>query len=163
VDTYSYKQKTEGKQFIDFKKRVDQKYVDSIKQIFLIVDNTSIHKYNKVKETLAKLHPRIHLVFLPTRSPNLNLIEVRWLYWMHRQAIKNSIFLKEQDIGKAVSDWTYDYTKNHAGRTSSISLQEVSCVYITVNLTFFYNYYQLLKCIKKKVLGYSTVLKDTEL
>ncbi len=46
--------------------------------------------------------------------------------WMHRQAINNSIFLNEQDIGKAVSDWTYDYNKKHAGKTSSISLQEES-------------------------------------
>jgi len=43
-----------------------------------------------------------------------------------RQAIKNSIFLKEQDIGKAVSGWTYTYNKKHAVKTSSISLQEES-------------------------------------
>ena len=124
--THSYKQKTRGKQFLDFIKRVDQKYDHSnIKQIFLILDNASIHKSNKVKETLAKHHPRIQLVFLPTRSPDLNLIEVRWM-WMHRQAINNSTFLNEQDIGKAVSDWTYDYNKKHAGKTSRISLQEES-------------------------------------
>jgi len=79
--THSYKQKTGGKQFLDFVNRVDQKYDDSIKQIFLILDNASIHKSNIVKETLARYHPRIQLVFLPTtRSPELNLIEVRWLY-----------------------------------------------------------------------------------
>jgi transposase len=124
VDAY-YKQKT-GKQFLDFIKRVDQKYNDiNIKQIFLILDNVSIHKSNKVKETLARHHPRIHLVFLPTRSPELNLIEVRWL-WMHRQAINNSTFENEQDIGKAVSDWTCDYNKKHECKTSIISLQEGS-------------------------------------
>ena len=53
--------------------------ISNIKQIFLILDNASIHKSNKVKETLAKHHPRIQLVFLPTRSPDLNLIEVRWI------------------------------------------------------------------------------------
>jgi len=46
----------------------------SIKQIFLVLDNVSIHKSNKVKEKLARYHPRIQLVFLPTRSPELNLI-----------------------------------------------------------------------------------------
>ena len=52
--THSYKQKT-GKQFLDFINRVDQKYDDSnIKKIFLILDNTSIHKSNIVKETLAR-------------------------------------------------------------------------------------------------------------
>jgi transposase len=79
--THGYKQKT-GKQFLDFVNRVDQKYDDSIKQIFLILDNVSVHKSNRVKQTIAKCHPRIQLVFLPTRSPELNLIEVRWL-WMH--------------------------------------------------------------------------------
>jgi len=122
--THGYRKKTEGKQFLDFIKRVDQKYDNkNIKQIFLVLDNVSIHKSNKVKQTMAKHHPRIQLVFLPTRSPELNLIEVRWL-WMHRQAINNSTFLNEQDISKAVSDWTCDYNKKHAGKTSSISLQE---------------------------------------
>jgi hypothetical protein len=37
-----------------FIKRVDQKYDNNnIKQIFLILDNVSIHKSNKVKETLS--------------------------------------------------------------------------------------------------------------
>jgi len=42
----------------------------------------------------------------------------------HRQAINNSTFENEQDIGKAVYDWTIDYNKKHAGKTSSIGLQE---------------------------------------
>ena len=122
--THGYKQKT-GKQFLDFIKKVDQKYDDNVRQIFLVLDNVSIHKSNKVKETLARHNPRIQLVFLPTRSPDLNLIEVRWL-WMHRQAINNSTFLNELDIGKAVSDWTCDYNKKHTGKTSINSLQEGS-------------------------------------
>ncbi len=66
----------EGKQFLDFINRVNQKYDDSIKPIFLVLDNISIHRSNKVKETIARDHPRIHLIFLPTRSPELNLIKV---------------------------------------------------------------------------------------
>ena len=77
--THGYRRKT-AKQFLDFINRiVDQKYDDSIKQIFLILGNASIHKSNKVKAILSKYHPRIHLVFLPTRFPELNLIEVRWM------------------------------------------------------------------------------------
>ena len=120
--THSYKQKI-GKQFLDFIKRVDQKYDDNIGQIFLLLDNISIHKSNKVKQSIARNHPRIPLVFLPTRSPELNLIEVRWM-WMHRQAINNSTFENEQDIGKAVSDWTINYNKKHVGKMSIISLQK---------------------------------------
>ncbi len=100
--THSYKKKT-GKQFLDFAKRVDQKYDSSVKQkIFLVLDNASIYNSNKVvKEKISKYHPRITLVFLPTRSPELNLTELRWL-WIHKQAINNSIFENERDIGKAV-------------------------------------------------------------
>ena len=123
VDSWLQKKKT-GKQFLDFIKRVDQKYGSNIKQVFLVLDNVSIHKSNKVKETIVKYHPRIHPAFLPTRSPELNLIEVRRWLWMHRQAINNSTFQNEQDIGKAVSGWTCNYNKKHTGKTSMNSLHE---------------------------------------
>ena len=74
--THGYKKKT-GKQLLDFIKMVDQKHDDSIKQIFLALDNISIHKSNKVKQTVARYRPRIQFVFLPTRSAKLNLTEVR--------------------------------------------------------------------------------------
>jgi len=46
---------------------------------------------------------------------------------MHKQAINNSTFENEQDIGKAVSDWAINYNKKHAAcKTSTISLQERS-------------------------------------
>ncbi len=85
-----YKKKT-GKQFIDFLKRVDRRYSDkNIQNIFLVLDNLSAHKSNKVKEEISKCCPRIKFVFLPVRSPKLNLIEVRWL-WLQRQTINNQI------------------------------------------------------------------------
>jgi transposase len=121
VWTHGYKQNT-GKQCLDFIKRVDQKYNDNIRQIFLVLDNVSIYRSNMEKQTIARYQPRIHLVFLPTQSPELNLIEVRWL-WMHRQAINNSTFENERNIGEAVYDWTRDYNKKHATKTSTISLQ----------------------------------------
>lgn len=127
--THGYRKKT-GKQFLDFIDRIDKKYDSSIKQIFLVLDNVSIHKSNKVKQTMAKHHPRIHLVFLPTRSPELNLIEVRWM-WMQRQAINNSTFENEYDIGKAVSDWTINYNKKHVGKMSINSLHEQSIFVFT--------------------------------
>ncbi|MDR4490223.1 MAG: transposase [Candidatus Nitrosocosmicus sp.] len=123
--THGYKQNIIGKQFLDFIKRIDQKCDNSIKQIFLVLDNVSIHKSNKVKQTIARCHPGIQLVILPTRTPELNLIEVRWL-WLHRQAINNSSFLNEWDIGKAVSEWTCNYNKKHGFQASMISLHEKS-------------------------------------
>ena len=88
--THCYRNKT-GKQFIDFIKRVDRKYNLEIKKIFVVLDNVSIHRSKKVQETIQKHYPRIDLVFQPTRSPELNLIEVRWM-WMQRKVINNSTF-----------------------------------------------------------------------
>lgn len=48
------KRKT-GKQFLDFIERIDQqKYDSSVKRIYLILDNISIHKSNKVRQTISK-------------------------------------------------------------------------------------------------------------
>ena len=74
--THSYRNKT-GKQFLDFIKCIDIKYdSSSVKQIFLVLDNASIHRSKKVRETIQKYHHRINFLFLPTRSPELNLIEL---------------------------------------------------------------------------------------
>ena len=48
-----------------------------------------------------KKHSRIVLVFLPTKAPELNLIEVRWM-WMQSMAINNNIFENESDIGEVL-------------------------------------------------------------
>jgi len=122
MNIHCYQKKT-GKQFVDFLKRLDRRYDKTIKNIFLVLDNLSVHKSKKVKERLSKLCPRIKFVFLPVRSPKLNLIEVRWL-WLQRQAINNATFKDEQEIGRAtVSKWKDIYNKNH-GRAIINALQE---------------------------------------
>jgi len=113
--THCYKNKTSD-QFIDFLRRIDSRYDSSIKTIFVVLDNASIHRSKKTRNAITRYHPRIVLVFLPTRSPELNLIEVRWM-WLQRQAINNSTFRNESDIGKAVSNWTDKYNINHGNTT----------------------------------------------
>jgi transposase len=133
MHVHCYRNKT-GKQFVDFLKRVDKRYDKNIQNIFLVLDNLSAHKSKMVKEVLAKYCPRIKLVFLPVRSPELNLIEVRWL-WLQRQAINNSTFKDGQEIGQAVSKWKNIYNKIMAKQSQIFYKREYSCVYTTVNLT----------------------------
>jgi hypothetical protein len=114
-----YYKKRNSHQFLDFIRRVDSSYDCCIKRIFVVLDNTSIHKAKKVREVLSRYHPRITLVFLPIRSPKLNLIEVRWT-WLHRKAINNSTFGSEKDIGKAVNDWTNNYNATHGRRVNNV-------------------------------------------
>ena len=116
-----YRNKT-GKQFVDFLKRVDKRYDKNIRNIFLVLDNLSAHKSKMVQKEISKYCPRIKLVFLPIRSPELNLIEVRWL-WLQRQAINNSTFKDDQEIGRTVSKWKNIYNKNH-GRAITNVLQK---------------------------------------
>ena len=99
--THCYQQK-KSNQFIDFIERVDSSYDLNIKRIFLVLDNASIHKSKKTKEALSKHHPRITLVFLPTKSPKLNVIEVRWM-WLQRKAIDNSTVQKSFTVMTSLS------------------------------------------------------------
>ena len=59
---------------------------------------------------------------------------------MQRQAaINNPTFLNEQDIGKAVYDWTIDITKNmEAKQAVLVYRRKHPCVYTTVNLRFYF-------------------------
>lgn len=126
--THCYKNK-KSKQFVDFIERVELLYHDSnIKNIFIVLDNASIHRSKKVIDRLKSYHPRISLVFLPVRSPELNLIEVRWM-WMQRQAINNSTFTKESDIGKAVNDWTDNYNQTHNKMTRNTLHNELIALF----------------------------------
>ena len=109
-------------------RRVDSRYDSNIKTIFVVLDNASIHRSKKTRNAIVHNYPLIVLVFLPTRSPQLNLIEVRWM-WL-RKAINNSTFRNESDIGKAVSDWTCNYNNSHHGSITRNSLHnELMCLF----------------------------------
>ena len=90
--THCYKKKN-SKEFIDFIQRVDSLYMIPVsKQYYYLywIIYLSIHKAKKVKEAISHYYPRITLVFLPIKSPELlNLIEVRWM-WLQRKAINNN-------------------------------------------------------------------------
>ncbi len=124
MHVHCYRKKT-AKQFIDFLKRVDRRYDDKdIKNIFLVLDNLSVYKSKRLQKEISKCCPRIKFVFLPVRSPELNLIEVRWL-WLQRQAINNSTFKDEQEIGRVVSKWKYIYNKKHARAITNILQEDI--------------------------------------
>ncbi len=95
-----------------------------ISLLFLIIYQHINQRWQK-KEEMSKCCPRIKFVFLPVRSPELNLIEVRWLWLQRQQAINNSTFKNEQEIGQAiVSKWKKIYNKNHDSKAITNILQE---------------------------------------
>ena len=80
---------------LDFYSRIVQGYVDSQivieffdefslkieKETVVIIDNASIHTSKKFKNKLKKWKAKgLHLKYLPTYSPELNLIEIVWRF-----------------------------------------------------------------------------------
>ncbi len=122
---YNAIKRKQRKQFIDFLKRVDRRYDENIQNIFLVLDNLSAHRSKKNKKAISKCCPRIKFVFLPVRSPKINLIEVRWV-WLQRQTINNFTFKDEQEIGRAVSKCKKIYNKNHSKAITDILIVNTS-------------------------------------
>ena len=65
---------------IELGKKLLKKYPEIEKTIYWIVDNAKYHRARIFKEWL-KAHPRIKILFLPSYSPNLNLIERLWKFF----------------------------------------------------------------------------------
>lgn len=66
--------------------------------IFVILDNAKYHYSWKVREFLKK--SRIKLVFLPSYSPNLNLIERLWKFFK-KKVLYNTYYEKLEDFRQA--------------------------------------------------------------
>ena len=90
----------------------------------LVLYNLSAQKSRMVKKEISKCCPRIKFVFLPMRSLEITLIEVRWL-WLQRKAINNTTFKDEQEISRAVSKWNDIYNKIHSRAITNISQEDI--------------------------------------
>lgn len=67
-------------------------------KIYLILDNASHHRHRALKPFLKK-HRRLKTVFLPTYSPNLNLIERLWRFF-HQKVTNNRYFETFEEFRK---------------------------------------------------------------
>lgn len=76
---------------------LEQKYPLAV-TIFIILDNARYHYSKKVRAFLEK--SRIKLVFLPSYSPNLNLIERLWKFFK-KKVLYNKYYEKLDDFRKA--------------------------------------------------------------
>ena len=126
--THCYKTKTSD-QFIQFIKRVDSRYDSSIKTIFVVLDNASIHRSKKTRNAITRYHPRIVPVFLPTRSrtePDRGKMDV-----VSQTAVKRH--LEMNIIGKAVSNWTVTTTSNMEIQLETVNKNYL--LFITVNIS----------------------------
>jgi transposase len=94
---------------------------------FVVLDNASAHTTPAV-DTFVQAHAtHLELVYLPTYSPHLNLIERLWRY-MRSQLTRNSFFASLSALAQAAVDWL-----NHvpfAQFCSLMSLDEQQLVFL---------------------------------
>jgi hypothetical protein len=71
---------------------------------FVALDNASAHTTPALQPFLDQHRHRLQLVFLPTYSPHLNLIERLWKL-MRAQVTNNQFFDSLTDLSQAVVEW----------------------------------------------------------
>lgn len=71
---------------------------------FVVIDNAPAHTTRMLDNLLKRHQDQIELVFLPTYSPHLNLIERLWRL-MRGQMTKNQFYDTLKDLCEAVVDW----------------------------------------------------------
>jgi transposase len=76
-----------GEQFVNFLRMLLERHPET-KKFILYLDNAKYYNKPCVKEWLAR-HPQFQLKFLPTYSPNLNLIERLWKF-LRKKAFRRS-------------------------------------------------------------------------
>ena len=86
--------------------------------IFVILDNAKYHFSGKVQEFLKK--SRIKLVFLPSYSPNLNLIERLWKFFKNK-VLYNSYYKTIDDFRKSCIKFFRNIDDYHDELTSLMS------------------------------------------
>ena len=71
---------------------------------FVILDNASAHTTPAVEAFAEQHQDRLELVYLPTYSPHLNLIERLWRL-MRSQVTRNHFFESLNDVAEAAVNW----------------------------------------------------------
>ena len=78
--------------------------LDQIHFWFVVLDNASAHTTPAVEAFAEQHQDRLELVYLPTYSPHLNLIERLWRL-MRSQVTRNHFFESLNDVAEAAVNW----------------------------------------------------------
>lgn len=84
-----------------FVKFLDRIYKRFKGMIYFFLDGFKVHKSTLVKEWL-QLHPRMNLIFLPSYSPDLNLVEWLWNY-SRKKFLNNRVFKNTRQLMSSFS------------------------------------------------------------
>ncbi len=90
---------------------------DITKEIIIFLDNVSYQRNQRVKDEAKKLN--IKLKFLPTYSPNLNLIERLWKF-VKNEFLYSIYYEKYKDFKSALSNGINNCYKEHKNSLKSL-------------------------------------------
>ena len=107
--TMSMPPTVDAQAMIELGKKLLKKYPDIEKTIYWIVDNAKYHRAKIFKEWL-KAHSRIKILFLPSYSPNLNLMERLWKFFNEKVRC-NEYFEEFSDFVQKAKDFFRCRTK----------------------------------------------------
>lgn len=73
-----------------------------IKRFILVTDNASFHVSRRTKQFIENQLDWLTVIFLPKRSPNLNLVETRVNRNLKKDVCANHNYVTEENLVKAV-------------------------------------------------------------
>jgi len=94
---------------------IAEKYLG--RQISIVLDNAKYQKCTLVTDKAAELG--IQLIFLPTYSPNLNLIERLWKFV--KAQVLNAVYIETfEEYCKKIADFVETIEVEHADRMATL-------------------------------------------
>lgn len=91
-----------------------------VKQVLLIVDNLSVHKVVEVRELVSN-YPWLNLIFQPTYSPDLNLIEWLWGF-LRRKKLNGQSFSDLNELKQKLREIFSSLTPEIIRKTCSVAI-----------------------------------------
>lgn len=85
--------------------------------IYVILDNAAYQRCKKVKQKAAELN--INLIFLPSYSPNLNLIERLWKF-LRKEILSNQYYHSFREFYSAIESFVKTLHENYFEQLSSL-------------------------------------------
>src|SRR5665213_341469 len=102
-------QKHRHQEWLRFLRMIDQT-VPAGKEVYLICDNYSTHKHERVQRWL-EAHKRFHVCFTPTSSSWLNMVE-RFFRDLTQNRLRRGVFLDLEQLSMAIGDYIDGHNQN---------------------------------------------------
>jgi putative transposase len=105
-------EKNNHESFLEFLKELYRKYKTKNNELYIIADNLSVHKHEKIKDWLKK-HKKVKMFFTPTYSSWLNQIEM-WFNIFSRDVLKDGVWDSKEELIESIMKYIKYYNETKA-------------------------------------------------